>query len=740
MPPSRGPHAAGRAASPQRPHADRYFTALCLAVAAVLVLWGYLQAGPATSDDLYYEQHVIGGRLPALLDELATGSGRFHHYVHVGLTSLPYFLDAPAARKALSLPVFLAALAGFCLAAGRMAGAPGLGALATLLALVLYQDNWHHNILTAYPLVFDSGLLCLTLAAWCLWRFGRGGPKGFLAAAVIISFAACCHFEAFLAYAPLCLAALWLAGRGTPRARPSLLAASCLGFAAFVAVSLAYRALHPTQYAGNALALSDPVAIVRTVWAYSRSALPLGAFPLARDDVNRFPTVAAALVLDLPAYLRQLAAHWPRLAPSWIALALLAGGLTYRLLRGGRSPAPRLRLFPALMVAYAFVCPNLLIALSAKYQEPARSGLAWYVTSSFSGYAAAVGLAGLALLACGRLAGRPVLRAMLAGGLAVAVAGATLVTASVNASVRESKVAAAGRWRAAMLAVRSPAFDAVPDGALLVAPDLFAAVREEKPREGYWEAWFLHRTGKRLDVAATAPAPLPADRPVFALRRLPAPDGRVTAVLLARAARLGPPQADPYAPRPDAPTLLADRADLVLDAGNRYYDALYTDGGRLRLTPANTVGRRGLAETALESRSGGIATDCVALVPAGSVAPSEPSRALLRFGPGFSAPERAITGDIVWAGEAGELRLRQAGDAPLPVRLAFSLIALSPVRLAVSGPGLSREIASDGPDTPVVLELALPPGESRLTFRALPPQADSPKRFGLLGASLSSLP
>ena len=30
-----------------------------LAVAAVLVLWGYLEAGPATSDDLYYEQNVV---------------------------------------------------------------------------------------------------------------------------------------------------------------------------------------------------------------------------------------------------------------------------------------------------------------------------------------------------------------------------------------------------------------------------------------------------------------------------------------------------------------------------------------------------------------------------------------------------------------------------------------------------------------------------------------------------------
>ncbi len=717
-----------------------YFTTLCLAVAAVLVLWGYLEAGPATSDDLYYEQNVVAGRLGALTGELATGSGRFHHYLHVALTSLPYFLDSQAARHALSLPVFLAAMAGFCLFAGRVAGAPWLGALATLFALAFYQDNWHHNILTAYPLVFDSGLLCLTLAAWCLWRYGRGGAKGLLAAAVLLSFLACCHFEAFLAYAPLFCALLWLAARGTPRARLGTMTLSCVGFAAFVAATLAYRALHPSQYAGNALAVSDPAVLVRTVWAYSRSALPLGAFPLSCDWINRFPTVTSALVLSLPQFLAQLATHAARLAPSWLALALVSGGLTYHLLARETDPALRLRLVPACLCAYAFVCPNLLIALSPKYQAPAAGGLAWYVTSGFSGYAAAVGLAAAALWLCGRLDGRPAAKRLAAGALALAVAGATLATAAVNASVRESKVAAGARWRAATLAVISPAFAAVPDGALLVAPDLFVSINEEKPRQGYWEDWFAHRSGKRLRVVAVAPATLPADAPVFALRRLSGATDPVTAVLLAKVARLGPPNADPYAPHPDAPALFAGMATVMADAGNRSFDLLYQDDGRLRCIPANTVGRAGLAETLLDAPDGGIALDSVALVPARSFTPSAPSRALLRFGQGFSAPERAITGDIVWAGETGELLLRLEGDAPVRVRLACTLIALVPVRLAVAGPGISQEIASTGPATPMTLDLPLSPGETRFALRALPPGNASPKRFGLLGASLAPLP
>ncbi|MEL7639980.1 MAG: hypothetical protein AAGU21_10080 [Solidesulfovibrio sp.] len=719
--------------------AARYCTALCLAAVAVLAFWGTLRTGPTTSDDLYYEQNVLAGRLGQLTTELATGSGRFHHYLHVGLTSLPYFLDSPPLRKALALAAFLAAMAAFCAVAGRVAGLPRLGPLAGLLALALYQDNWHHNILTAYPLVFDSGLLCVSLAGSCLWRHGRGGGRGFLVGANLLAFAACCHFEAFLAYAPLLWGIVWLSRRGTARRRLAAMAAASIGFCAFIALSLAYRALHPTRYAGNALDLSDPLGILKTVAAYSFSALPLGSFSLNIDSINRFPVATDHLVLGLPRYLGELCAHWPRLSPAWLALALLAGGLTYHLLA---RPAPgrmRWRLLPALLALYAIVCPNLLIALSPKYQGPAASGIAWYVTSSFSGYAAAVALAALGLWGVGRLAGRPRAGRALAGGLAVLVAGLSLITASVNASVRQGKVAAGARWREAALAVASPAFAAVPDGALLVAPDLFVAVSEEKTRDGYWEDWFAHFAGKRLTVVAAAPQPLPGDRPAFALRRLSGPTDPATAVALARVTSLGPPSADPYAPRPEAPTLFAETADITAEAGNRFFDVIYQEGTRWRLVPANTVGRRGLAETTLEGGGAPIAFDSLALVPARSSSPFETSPALLRFGHGFTPPERAITGDIVWAGAAGQARLANGTGAPLAVRLSFTLIALSPVRLAVAGPGMATEIASAGQTTPVVLDLTLPPGESALDLRALAPADEAAKRFGVLGARLVPL-
>jgi len=311
-----------------------------------------------------------------------------------------------------------------------------------------------------------------------------------------------------------------------------------------------------------------------------------------------------------------------------------------------------------------------------------------------------------------------------------------VVNASVNASVLESKAAAASRWRAARLLAKSPALGQVPDGGVIVAPDLFAAVNVELTGPGYWDAFFARHAGRRLRVIEAVDPAAPPPLPFFALRRLSGPTSPATAVALARVTRLGPPDADPYAARPDAPGLLADRVDVAIDAPNRFYDLLVQDGDNWRQVPAQAAGRRHLAETTLTGQA--LAVASLALVPARSLAPYRPSRVFVRFGEGFSPPERAITGDIVWAGNEGVLVCQNDDNAPVAVRLAADLIALAPVRLDVAGPGLAATVASTGLSTPIRLDLLLPPGQSRLAFRVDPPEAAAtPKRFGVLGAVLS---
>lgn len=716
--------------------AGRFLAILCLSALAGLAFWGYLRTGPTTSDDLVYEQAVATGRLGFICSELATKSGRFHHYLHVGLTSLPYHLDGWPARKAVGLAATLAAMTALALLAARLAANPALGLLTAALLLALFQDNWHHNILTAYPLVFDSGLLWLLAAGYALLRHGETDKARWLVLANVAMFLAFCHFEAFVAYLPVLAGVVWLTGRGSAGKRLRTLCAAFVAVPVYLAVYLGYRLTHPSHYAGNALDLSSPWRVLETALAYSASALPLGAFGLNLDSINRFPVATSRYVLSFGQYLGDLAANWAAVSPAWIAASLLAGGLTYACLRQGDGSL-RLRPLALLLAGYAVICPNLLIALTPKYQEPALRGDSWYVTSTFSFYALAVlfALAGLTL--AGRLPQR--LRRPLAAATGLLVGLAALVNASVNASVLQSKIAAAARWRVAELAVRSPALLAVPDGATLLAPDLFTAVAVELVEPDYWDDFFARKTGRRFHVVPRLETTLPPDSapgaPIFALRRLSAPTEPATALVLARVARLGPPPADPYARDPDAPTLFADEAMVAVDATNRLFDLLYREHDGWKLVPATVGGRRGLSETHLAG--GDIVLASVALFPARTLEAAGTSPAVLRFGQGFSPPERAVTGDVVWAGRTAGLTLDNAAAAPVRVRLTATLVALAPVRLSAAGIGVETTFVSSGPATPIVLDMTLPPGRSAVTLAADGPDGSSDKRFGLLGAALS---
>ncbi len=710
--------------------AGRFLAGLALCALAVLAFWDVPRSGPTASDDLTYERAVLEGRIGAFSAELAAGSGRFHHYLHVGLTSLAYRMDSPPLRRAVALAGFLGVIIALAALAARLSRRPELGLLVATLALGLYQDNWHHNILTAYPFVFDSGMLCLLTAAYALVRRAETGRTGWLVVANLALFLSFAHFEAFVAYVPVLAGLVWLTTPGGSRQRLRALVPAFAVLPVYAAVYLGYRLTHPSQYAGNALDLTSPAAILKTAWAYSRPALPLGGFAFNLEYVNRFPQFSKAYVLSFGQYLSELAANLSLLAPAWVALALLAGGLTaYCLDRAARSRLPWLAW---LLCAFAVVCPNALIALSPKYQEPAASGLAWYVTTTFSFYAVAVLLALGGLALAGRLPAKP--RRMLAVGLGLAVGLTALVNASVNASVRDSKIAAGARWRVAALACQSRLIAGLPEGARLIAPDLFAAVNTELVGPDYWPAYFRAHAGRGLTVASGLEQADPEKAPVYVLRRLSGLLDRDTALVLARVTGLGPAPADPYAAAPDAPTLLAGQAVVAMDAANRFYDLVFRDASGWRIAPLAVGGGRFSRTDITGDR---LSPASMARLPARGLTTGEAAPVFLRFGQGFSAPERSVTGDVAWAGDTAELTLVNDTPAVARVTLTATAAASAPVTVAIAGAPLpgGATIDCSALVTPLSLPLALPPGRHVLTLRSLPPTG-AEKRFGFIDARL----
>ena len=101
----------------------------------------------------------------------------------------------------------------------------------------------------------------------------------------------------------------------------------------------------------------------------------------------------------------------------------------------------------------------------------------------------------------------------------------------------------------------------------------------------------------------------------------------------------------------------------------------------------------------------------------------------------ISAPERSVTGDVVWAGDTAELALVNNTSEVARVTLTATAAAPAPVTVAIGGAPLPQGATIDCSAlvTPLSLPLTLPPGRHVLTLRALPP-ISAEKRFGLINA------
>jgi hypothetical protein len=278
----------------------------------------------------------------------------------------------------------------------------------------------------------------------------------------------------------------------------------------------------------------------------------------------------------------------------------------------------------------------------------------------------------------------------------------------------------------------------LPEGARLIALDLFAAVNTELAGPEYWQTYFRAHAGRGLTVAPELGEADPAKTPVYLLRRLSGPLDRDTALVLARVSALGPAPADPYAADPDAPALLAGQAVVAMDAANRFYDLVYRDASGWRLAPLSVGGGR---YSRTDIAGDGLMPASMARLPARSLTTGEAAPAVLRFGPGFSAPERSVTGDVVWAGDAAELVLVNSGPEVVRVTLAAEITAPAPLSLAIDGAPAPAGAVLDCSAlvTPLSLPLALPPGRHALRLRALPPTG-AEKRFGCIHARLVPAP
>lgn len=315
--------------------------------------------------------------------------GRF--YFAVPGYRLPYLCYLAGGSTILALGRTVLTLAAFGLLGallGRLLRNEAAGWLYTLVAFgMLHLPSVPYPVLS-YP-AYAVGGISLLLACHCFLTGLRDRRPGWLLAGGLFHVYALLCQENFLVFTLIypALALVGAAGGGrwarVARSGPYFVLS-----AAYVAVYVVFQRRHPSTYEGTLLS-PHPGEAVRSWACQTLAALP--GFELLANRQAPYPNEGpfwkpGRQVLDL---LRALPFSAGTIA---LGAAAVATGLAARAARSGR---PSLRL--AALCAAAAVLPNLLPALTVKYQEAAHHRYYPYVYS-FTAYGWLVGAALVAWL------------------------------------------------------------------------------------------------------------------------------------------------------------------------------------------------------------------------------------------------------------------------------------------------------------------------------------------------------
>jgi|GEM_PF-2487385 len=408
----------------------------------------------------------------------------------------------------------------FCLVAQLLAGTWRVGALCGVMFLCLTQNSWYHNLLNAYPFVFDLPFaVAMASIAFAFLHVRRGGWWWLVLEAVCF-LVAIWIYETFLPFVAIVaiVAAVVRPKSGCeedgaesdagakdiPRSRR--LWAGLIPLAVAVCYLVAYgiyKGSTEGTYTGYSTGQLVSLVPLQVLGNLTFGGVPFSQFVAYVKD----PSVDSVMMEEFASaggtFFGHLRDHFKI---EWLVKALLAGMATWLCLSrkpnslsdtpasevsSGRAPIALGWL--VVIAGLLMVLPNLIISLIAKYQEiylDSERPLPAHTTSCYTQFGFYLFAALIAVILLRALSKWPRVRAFAAGTVALMVAGSTLATSYWNDHVFRDQALAGEKWSFVDQVLASDDFAKLPNDAIIYAPTLWEGRGILGQYDDYWSRYF----------------------------------------------------------------------------------------------------------------------------------------------------------------------------------------------------------------------------------------------------------
>jgi len=402
---------------------------------------------------------------------MAKGQGRIGFLIWCPISCIPYLFDNIIYFKTVQFGAILVSVLTVGWLLKTVTDKAIVGYIFFLFFISLWQNTWSHNLLSAYPFLFSIQVAAMAASCLLFYKFVNKGKKWLAPVSAILFLFVMSGSELWVLY--FAIMVVIAARKCFEFTRPILKALILLqwhiaAISFFLSGYFVYRALHPSSYNGNVLDLYSVGAFFKTLLVYSFGLFPGVQFFISHQSLSWdvLAIVKAVSILILFFIVRRSLAG--------VKISFMGIGYT---------------LAASIFLIFA---PNVLLALTLKYQQWVASGNTNYVYSHFSYFGIILSFV-LAIVCSAK-------KAFFYYAIVMAVVLMSYLSDINNRDIGQDQNYSKIKWVLFDNFLASDEFKNLPENSRILAPSLWNARGIAGIHNSYWSEYALKKTAKNVIV------------------------------------------------------------------------------------------------------------------------------------------------------------------------------------------------------------------------------------------------
>lgn len=472
----------------------KYFLFLEIVLLTILTFYPLLHVGYTTNDDTRIALWAISQDRMNIVSTLAESQGRFQFLFGSWLSFVPYIFNNFIYLKVISTIALILNILFFMYTTHIYLRSAQFSIFSGIVYLIAIQNSWNHNILTSYPFCFSMGFNFLLISLILLGLYFSDSKKIKLISSIIFFNLSLLVYETFCLYVVLfpLLAFIYyysydLTFKKKITSVVKIVYPYVLSVFIYAIIYLIYRSFFPGSYDGVKIASFSFEKIFNVIFKYS---------------ISSFPTILYFYTEGFHGYRLAFINIIETARVEWIVKSILASWGAYICLYKMKNVGwSKHKIIILILISCLLIfLPNVLYALTPKYQKWVEIGSPAFIGTYFSFFGMTLLISSLILYFKEITSRYLITNKLYSIFVIILIFNICLITDYENYAVTKNQTLSQYKWNTLDEFFKTKEFLNLPDDSLVYAPSLWKYYGIVANHPSYWSDYVKIKISKNVKI------------------------------------------------------------------------------------------------------------------------------------------------------------------------------------------------------------------------------------------------